>query len=49
MVCWMCAGLSFWGAVGAIGILAVVEAMGWVRRVRRSSGGSRTQLGQPVG
>jgi len=49
MVCWMCAGLSFWGAVGAIGILAVVEAVGAVRRVRRSAGASQTQLGQPVG
>jgi len=49
MVCWMCAGLSFWGAVGAIGILAVVEAVGAVRRVRRSPGASQTQLGQPVG
>ena len=49
MVCWMCAGLSFWGAVGAIGILAVVEAMGAVRRVRRGSGQPRTQIGQPVG
>ena len=49
MVCWMCAGLSFWGAVGAIGILAVVEAVGAVRRVRRGSGLPRTQIGQPVG
>jgi len=48
MVCWMCAGLSFWGAAGAIGVLAVVEAMSALRRVRRSSGVTRTQIGQPV-
>lgn len=49
MVCWMCAGLSFWGAVGAIGILAAIEAVGAVRRVRRGSSLPRTQIGQPVG
>jgi len=49
MVGWMCAGLSFWGGVGAIGILAIVEVMNAVRRVRRGPGVSQTELGQPVG
>ena len=49
MVCWVCAGFSFWGAAGAIGLLAAVEAVSALRRVRRRSGPPRTQIGQPVG
>jgi hypothetical protein len=34
MICWICAGLSFWGAAAVFGICAALEAVHALRRGR---------------
>jgi cytochrome c-type biogenesis protein CcmE len=49
MLCWVCAGLSFWGAAVVLVLYAVVEAIKAFRRARGSSvTGGHPQLGQPA-
>jgi len=49
MLCWVCAGLSFWGAAAVLVLYVVVEAIKAFRRARRGSvTGGHPQLGQPA-
>ncbi len=32
MICWWLANLSFWGAAGALGVVAAVQLLGKARR-----------------
>ena len=34
MLCWWCATMSFWGAAGMLGILALISALASTRRPR---------------
>lgn len=36
MLCWWCATMSFWGAAGMLGILALVSALDAARRPRHT-------------
>jgi len=36
MLCWWCATMSFWGAAGMLGILALISALSSARRPRRT-------------
>jgi hypothetical protein len=49
MVCWICAGLTFWGAVGALGLCAAMEIVNALRRARRGGGPSHRGLGHLAG
>ncbi len=50
MVCWLCAGISFWGAAALLGIYAVASALGLLRRSHgRPHRTSRSGMGHPAG
>jgi hypothetical protein len=49
MLCWVCAGLSFWGAAVVLVLYAVVEAIKAFRRARgRGIVSDQPHLGQPA-
>ncbi len=50
MVCWLCAGVSFWGAAALLGIYAAAGVLSALRHLRDQSPRlPRTRMGQPVG
>jgi hypothetical protein len=48
MVCWVCAGLSFWGAAAVLGICAAVQAFHALRRARFHLPRIGRHIGQPA-
>ncbi len=49
MVCWLCAGVSFWGAAALLGIYAAVGVLSALRPLRAQSPRlPNTRMNQPV-
>ncbi len=48
MVCWVCAGLSFWGAAAVLGICAIIEGIHAFHRARLHWPDGGPRLGQPA-
>jgi hypothetical protein len=47
MICWVCAGLTFWGAAAVLGICGALQAFHALHRTRHWLHHDR-RIGQPV-